>query len=179
MGSSSRRWRVHPSYNTPHIAISLAAVLGILLVLARTYEQLADMFVTAILALRVLGRGDSLRLRRTRPDLERPYASRAIPSSPIFIAGVIYLIINAFVEQHARHDDPARRHPHGRPGTTRSSGSERGERTSEVARFFAFQADFVDEPRQRRYDCVLPALSMALATMYRHVRSRRRHRRWT
>ena len=40
---------VHPRYETPYVAITLAAVLGIIFVLMRTFEQLADTFVTAIL----------------------------------------------------------------------------------------------------------------------------------
>src|SRR5689334_15101018 len=40
---------VHPKYQTPHTAIILAAILGIIFVLLRTFEQLADTFVTAII----------------------------------------------------------------------------------------------------------------------------------
>lgn len=90
--------KVHPRYNTPYVAISLAAVLGILLVLARTYEQLADMFVTAIWPFYAFSVAAIYRLRRTRPDLERPYRVTGYPVVPfIFIAGVVYLIVNAFV----------------------------------------------------------------------------------
>jgi amino acid transporter len=90
--------QVHPKYKTPHVAISLAAVLGILLVLARTYEQLADMFVTAIWPFYALSIAAIYRLRRTRPDLERPYRVAGYPVVPaVFIVGVAYLIVNALV----------------------------------------------------------------------------------
>lgn len=90
--------KVHPKYHTPHIAIALAAVLGILLVLARTYEQLADMFVTAIWPFYAFSVAAIYRLRRTRPDLERPYRVAGYPVVPaIFIGGVVYLIANALV----------------------------------------------------------------------------------
>src|SRR5205823_7433927 len=46
---------VHPRFETPHVAISLTAVLGIVFVLLRTFEQLADTFVTAILPFYALG----------------------------------------------------------------------------------------------------------------------------
>ena len=39
---------VHPRFSTPYIAILLAAALGVVFVLLRTFEQLADTFVTAI-----------------------------------------------------------------------------------------------------------------------------------
>jgi amino acid transporter len=90
--------KVHPTYKTPYVAISLAAVLGILLVLARTYEQLADMFVTAIWPFYALSIAAIYRLRRTRPDLERPYKVAGYPVVPfVFIAGVTYLIVNALL----------------------------------------------------------------------------------
>jgi basic amino acid/polyamine antiporter, APA family len=90
--------KVHPTYKTPHVAITLAAVLGILLVLARTYEQLADMFVTAIWPFYAFSVAAIYRLRATRPDLERPYRVAGYPVVPaIFVAGVTYLIVNALL----------------------------------------------------------------------------------
>src|SRR3954471_9722821 len=56
--------RVHPRYQTPYVAIALAATLGIGFVLLRTFEQLADTFVTAILPFYALGVGAIFALRR-------------------------------------------------------------------------------------------------------------------
>src|SRR6185436_10700458 len=39
---------VHPRYHTPHVAIALSATLGVVFVLTRTFEQLADTFVLSI-----------------------------------------------------------------------------------------------------------------------------------
>src|SRR3954453_1259756 len=39
---------VHPRFGTPYVSILLASALGVLFVLLRTFEQLADIFVTAI-----------------------------------------------------------------------------------------------------------------------------------
>src|SRR5688572_17878291 len=47
--------KVHPRYHTPHIAIGINIVLGVIFVLARTFEQLADAFVTAIVPFYALG----------------------------------------------------------------------------------------------------------------------------
>src|SRR3954470_14992290 len=46
---------VHPRFQTPYVAITLTAVLGIVFVMLRTFEQLADTFVTAILPFYALG----------------------------------------------------------------------------------------------------------------------------
>ncbi len=90
--------RVHPRFKTPHMAISLAAALGIAFVLAGTFEQLTDAFVKAMLPFYALSVAGIYRLRRSRPDLPRPYRVAAYPVVPvIYILGVIYLIINALL----------------------------------------------------------------------------------
>jgi amino acid transporter len=90
--------RVHPRYATPHVAIALSAALGIAFVLTRTFEQLADTFVLAIWPFYGLAIAGLYRLRRTRPDLPRPYKVPGYPFVPaIFVAAVIYLVGNAVV----------------------------------------------------------------------------------
>jgi APA family basic amino acid/polyamine antiporter len=89
---------VHPTYQTPHFAILLAAALGVIFVLTRTFEQLADTFVLSIWPFYALGVAGLYRLRRTRPDLPRPYRVPGYPILPaVFIAGVVYLVGNALV----------------------------------------------------------------------------------
>lgn len=89
---------VHPTYHTPHVAILLAAALGVVFVLTRTFEQLADTFVLSIWPFYALGVAGLYRLRRTRPDLPRPYRVPGYPVLPaVFIAGVVYLVGNALV----------------------------------------------------------------------------------
>jgi APA family basic amino acid/polyamine antiporter len=90
--------RVHPKYNTPWVAISLAAVLGVAFVLTRTFEQLADTFVLSIWPFYGIAIAGLYRLRRTRPDLPRPYKVPGYPVLPaVFIAGVLYLVGNALL----------------------------------------------------------------------------------
>jgi amino acid transporter len=90
--------RVHPRYGTPHVAITLAAVLGVAFVMTRTFEQLADTFVLSIWPFYGLAIAGLYRLRRTRPDLPRPYRTPGYPVVPaVFIAGVVYLVGNAVV----------------------------------------------------------------------------------
>jgi amino acid transporter len=90
--------RVHPRYGTPYVAIALAAGLGVLFVLTRTFEQLADTFVLSIWPFYGLAIAGVYRLRRTRPDLPRPYRVPGYPVVPaIFVAAVVYLVGNALV----------------------------------------------------------------------------------
>ena len=90
--------RVHPRYHTPHVAIGLAAALGVAFVLTRTFEQLADTFVLSIWPFYGLAIAGLYRLRRLRPDLSRPYRVPGYPVVPaIFVAAVIYLVTNALV----------------------------------------------------------------------------------
>jgi amino acid transporter len=90
--------RVHPRYQTPHIAIALAAGLGVVFVLTRTFEQLADTFVLSIWPFYGLAVAGLYRLRRRRPDLPRPYRVPGYPFVPaVFVAAVIYLVANALI----------------------------------------------------------------------------------
>jgi basic amino acid/polyamine antiporter, APA family len=90
--------KVHPEYRTPYVAILLAAALGVTFVILRTFEQLADTFVLSIWPFYAFGVAAIYRLRARRPDLPRPYKAIGYPVVPaIFIAGVMYLVINALI----------------------------------------------------------------------------------
>jgi amino acid transporter len=90
--------KVHPRYETPYVAIVLAAVLGMILVLSRSFEALTDTFVLAIWPFYALGVAAIYRLRRLRPDLERPYRAIGYPIVPaIFVASVAAFVLNAIV----------------------------------------------------------------------------------
>ena len=90
--------RVHPQFRTPHIAISLSAVLGIALVMSRSFESLANTFVLAAWPFYALSVAALFRLRRTRPDLPRPYRAAGYPFVPaIFVIGVAWFVVNALV----------------------------------------------------------------------------------
>jgi amino acid transporter len=89
--------RVHPRYHTPYVAISLAGTIGIVFVLTRTFEQLADTFVLSIWPFYGLAVAGLYRLRR-RADVPRPYTVPGYPVLPaVFIAGVLYLVGNALL----------------------------------------------------------------------------------
>jgi len=95
---------VHPRYETPYVAIALTAVLGIIFVLLRTFEQLADTFVTAILPFYALGVASIFVFRR-RPSTEYqpPFRAPFYPIAPIlFVVAALYLLVNALIDPSSR-----------------------------------------------------------------------------
>ena len=90
--------RVHPRFKTPHVAILLAAVLGMALVLSRSFEALTNTFVLAIWPFYAMSVAAIYRLRRLRPEMTRPYKVVGYPIVPaIFILSVVGFVANALV----------------------------------------------------------------------------------
>jgi basic amino acid/polyamine antiporter, APA family len=93
---------VHPRYRTPHVAIVLTCAWAALLTLTGTYEQLFTWVTFASVAFGVLGGAAIFRLRRARPDAERPYRVWGYPLVPLlFVAGLGVLVVNTLVEKPA------------------------------------------------------------------------------
>ena len=92
---------VHPKYQTPYVAILLASVLGIIFVLMRTFEQLADTFVTAILPFYALGVASIFVFRRR--GYSPPFRAPLYPFAPIlFVVATAYLLANALIDDSSR-----------------------------------------------------------------------------
>ena len=92
--------KVHPRFKTPYVAILLAAVLGIALVMSRSFEALTETFVLAIWPFYALGIAAIYRLRRLRPSMERPYKAIGYPVVPaIFILSVAAFVLNALINE--------------------------------------------------------------------------------
>ena len=90
--------RVHPTWKTPHIAITLACILGVAMVMTQTFEQLTDTFVLAMWPFYALSVAAIYTLRRSQPNLQRPYKVVGYPIVPaVFIAAAIYLVVNALI----------------------------------------------------------------------------------
>jgi len=90
--------RVHPRFQTPWVAIVLTAVLGIVYVAFRTFQQLADQFVVAIFPFYALAAAAVFTLRRRRPPavLPRPVRVVGYPVVPaLFIVATLYMLGNA------------------------------------------------------------------------------------
>ena len=93
---------VHPRYETPHVAIVVASVLGMVFVSLRTFEQLADIFVTAIIPFYALAVASVFSLRR-RAAYAPPFRTWGYPVTPIlFMAATLYLLINTLADPAAR-----------------------------------------------------------------------------
>jgi len=92
---------VHPKYQTPYVAIILASILGIIFVLLRTFEQLADTFVTAILPFYALGVASIFAFRRR--GYAPPFRAPLYPLTPVlFVLATAYLLGNALIDETSR-----------------------------------------------------------------------------
>ena len=93
---------VHPRYQTPYVAIALAAALGVAFVLARTFEQLADTFILAIVPFYALAVAAVFPLRRRsayRPSFRVP----GFPVVPVvFVLTAAGVVGSAIVDPVSR-----------------------------------------------------------------------------
>lgn len=93
---------VHRRFKTPYLAIALSASLGVAFVLLRTFEQLADTFVTAIVPFYALGVAAVFTLRR-RADWAPPFRVPGYPVVPaLFILATVYLLGSSLLEPSSR-----------------------------------------------------------------------------
>jgi basic amino acid/polyamine antiporter, APA family len=88
--------RVSPRYRSPSVAIWLATLLGVVYVLLNDFQQLAEKFILGIWPFYALAVGAVFVLRRTRPDLPRPYKTWGYPVVPIlFLLASVGMVLNA------------------------------------------------------------------------------------
>lgn len=93
---------VHPRYQTPYVAIALAAFLGVAFVLARTFEQLADTFILAIVPFYALAVAAVFPLRRRsgyRPSFRLP-GYPVVPA--LFVLTSAGVVASAIVDPASR-----------------------------------------------------------------------------
>ena len=90
--------RVHPRFATPHVAIVAYSVFAIIGVWWRSFEQLAESFVLGVWPFLALAVAGVLVLRRTRPELVRPYRTPWSPMVPlVFVGGTLWVVGSALV----------------------------------------------------------------------------------
>ena len=90
--------RVSPRFKSPSVAIWLAAVLGAVYVLFNDFKELADRFILGLWPFYILSVIAVFVLRRTQPNLERPYRTLGYPVVPIvFLLAAVFMVINALV----------------------------------------------------------------------------------
>ena len=90
--------RVHPRFATPHVALAAFGIFSVACVWLRSFEQLTEAFVLGVWPFLALAAIDVIVLRRTRPDLPRPYRTPGYPVVPIvFACGTLWVVGNALV----------------------------------------------------------------------------------
>ncbi len=94
---------IHPKFRTPGRSLIFQGVLASLMALTGTFEELTNLFIfagwifygTAVVSL--------FRMRKTEPDLPRPYRCWGYPWVPgIFVAGALALTFNIWLDRPGR-----------------------------------------------------------------------------
>jgi APA family basic amino acid/polyamine antiporter len=91
-----RAGTLDPVHRTPVFALAIQCVWTILLTLSGQYNDLLDYVIFAVLLFYILTIGGLFRLRRTRPNMERPYRAAGYPVLPalyMLVAGVIEILL--------------------------------------------------------------------------------------
>ena len=90
---------VHPRYGTPTVALITQGVIAAALTAWGTYDQLFTYVVFAQFVFYALSAGAVIRLRKTAPQVARPYRTWGYPLTPIvFIAFAAWLVYNTIVQ---------------------------------------------------------------------------------
>ena len=92
--------RVHPKYRTPHVAIVALTVWSVVLALSGSYEQLFTYVMFASILFSVAAGVALFVLRRTRPNVPRPYRTWGYPLVPlVFVVGSAAFVANTLMER--------------------------------------------------------------------------------
>ena len=94
---------IHAKFRTPGRALIFQGVLASLMALTGTFEELTNLFIFATWIFYGLAVLALFRLRRTEPELPRPYRCWGYPWVPgIFVAGALALTVNVWIDRPGR-----------------------------------------------------------------------------
>ena len=94
---------VNAKYRTPGRALIFQCVLACLMALTGTFEELTSLFIFAGWIFYGLAVVALFRMRRTEPDLPRPYRCWGYPWVPgLFVVGALALTFNIWLERPGR-----------------------------------------------------------------------------
>jgi basic amino acid/polyamine antiporter, APA family len=94
---------IHPKYRTPGRALIFQGVLASLMALTGTFEELTNLFIFASWIFYGFAVVALFQLRRTEPNMPRPYRCWGYPWVPgMFVAGALALTINIWLERPGR-----------------------------------------------------------------------------
>ena len=92
--------RIDPRTSSPTAAVLLMIVMGVIFILVRTFNDLAEQFIIGIWPFYALAVAGVFVLRRTRPRLERPYMTWGYPLVPIvFLVAALFVLGNYLVSE--------------------------------------------------------------------------------
>ena len=92
--------RIDPRTSAPTAAVLLMMVMGVIFILVRTFNDLAEQFIIGIWPFYALAVAGVFVLRRTRPRLERPYLTWGYPLVPfVFLVAALFLLGNYLVKE--------------------------------------------------------------------------------
>ena len=94
---------IHPKYRTPGRALIFQGILASIMALTGTFEELTNLFIFAGWIFYGLAVVALFRLRRTEPDMPRPYRCWGYPWVPgIFVAGALMLTVSLWLDRPGR-----------------------------------------------------------------------------
>ena len=94
---------IHPKYRTPGRALLFQGVLASIMALTGTFEELTNLFIFAGWIFYGLAVVALFRLRRTEPDMPRPYRCWGYPWVPgLFVLGALALTVNLWLDRPGR-----------------------------------------------------------------------------
>jgi amino acid transporter len=94
---------INPHFRTPGRALIFQSVLASLMALSGTFEELTNLFIFAGWIFYGLAAVALFRLRRTEPDLPRPYRCWGYPWVPgLFVTGALALTVNIWIQRPGR-----------------------------------------------------------------------------
>jgi APA family basic amino acid/polyamine antiporter len=94
---------IHPKYRTPGRALIFQCVLASLMALTGTFEELTNLFIFAGWIFYGFAVVALFRMRRTEPDLPRPYRCWGYPWVPgLFVLGALALTTNIWLDRPGR-----------------------------------------------------------------------------
>jgi len=94
---------IHPKFRTPARALMFQGVLASFMALTGTFEELTNLFIFAAWIFYGFAVVALFRMRRTDPDLPRPYRCWGYPWVPgLFVVGALALTVNIWLERPGR-----------------------------------------------------------------------------
>ena len=95
--------KIHPKFRTPGNALVFQCILASLMSLTGTFEDLTSLFIFSTWIFYGLAVCALIRLRRTQPQMPRPYKTWGYPFVPVvFAAGALALTVAVWIERPVR-----------------------------------------------------------------------------